>query len=272
MSGAGVVTGRENQFRVRQALSAAVAGLGRAWAEGWAAILVGAAVWGARPFIGQGVQSIAWAVAAGAATLVLTGALARIAVSSDAASAKRLGLGPKGLQLRMTEARLLGAVLLCAVFMAMILSVVALLLLAVFGMAGLDAEAIRVRDWAAVGPGWKLVLLALLTGFALFAVVAMIARLSLFAPATVGRGQMTSLNAIGVVRGRFWPFLTGLVVTAAPKLGLLILSSAGLLSGAAGWVVWAVVLNGLQAPLTMGYLGAAYRRLEHGTPQRHDHG
>jgi len=267
MSGANAVTGGEKPLRMGDLLRAAVAGLVRAWVEGWAAILVCAAVWSLRPFIGAGGQVWGWNLAAVVATLMLTGALARIAISPDAEAAKRLGLGPRGLQLGLTEARLLGAFLLCAVFLAMILSVAALALLAVFGMAGLDAEAIRMRDWSNVGPVWKLVLLALLTVFAFYAVVVMVVRLSLFAPATVGRGQMTSLNGMGITRGYLRPLLAGLVVTAAPKIGLLVLTGAGLISGSAGWVVWAVVLNGLQAPLTMAYLGAAYRRLEHWTPQ-----
>ena len=33
------------------------------------------------------------------------------------------------------------------------------LVLALFGASGLDAEAIKARDWANVGPVWKLVLL-----------------------------------------------------------------------------------------------------------------
>ena len=265
------MTGRDYQLRMGQTLRAAVAGLRRCWNEAWGAILLGAVVWSARNMLPPGMLSAVWTVPAAIATLILVGALARVSISSDAASAKRLGLGPGGIQVRMAEGRLFGAFLLCAVFMAMILSVAALVLLAVFGMAGLDAEAIRLRDWAAVGPGWKLFLLALLTLLCLFAVIALAARLSMFAPATVGRGHMTSLTAISIVRGQFWPFLVGLIVTAAPTLCLL-LFGLGRTGGAAGWAIWAIVISGLQAPLTLSYLGAVYRRLDNDNPQGRDHG
>lgn len=173
-----------------------------------------------------------------------------------------MGLGPAGLQFGRPELRLLGAGLLCAVFLAMILSVVALVLLALFGMAELNAQAIELRQWSAVGPVWKLALLGLVTAFALFAVVAFAVRLSLFAPATIGRGHMVSLQSMSIARGAFWPLLAGLMVTSAPKIGLVLLWGAGLLSGTAGWVVFAVVLTAFQAPLTLAFVGAAYRRLD----------
>jgi len=126
----------------------------------------------------------------------------------------------------------------------------------------LNARAIEMRQWSAVGPAWKLTLLAVVTAFALFAVIAFAVRLSLFAPATIGRGQMVSLQSMSIARGGFWPLLVGLVVTAAPKIALVLLWGAGLLSGTAGWIVFGVVLTGLQAPLTMAFVGAAYRRLD----------
>ena len=252
-------------LRLGQALSAAFAGLPRTWKRAWGAILACAVVWSSA-YLALGAVSLIWAPFGLAGSLVLIGALTRIAVSDDVTGAKRLGLGPAGLQFGLPELRLLGAALLCAVFMAMILSVVALLLLAVFGMAGLDAEAINQRNWVAVGPAWKLALLAVVTLLALFGLLVMGVRLALFAPATLGRGHMVSLNSMGIAQGSFWPLLGGLFVVGLPKIALLILTSAGLLSGLFGWVVWAVVLCGLEAPLTMGFLGAAYLRLEYWTP------
>lgn len=253
-------------LRLGQALSAAFAGLPRAWRGAWGAILVGILVWSSA-WLAPGAARVIWAPFGLMATLALIGGLTRIAISDDRQAAKRLGLGPAGLQFRLPEFRLLGAALLCAVFMAMILSVVALLLLAVFGMAGLDAEAINQRNWAAVGPVWKLALLALVTLLALYGLLVMVVRLSLFAPATLGRGHMVSLNSMGVAQGSFWPLLGGLVVVGLPKVGLLVLAGGGMLSGGGGWTVSAVVLCGLEAPLTMAFLGAAYRQLEYWTPQ-----
>lgn len=237
------------------------------WGLAWGAILVAVVVWSSA-YLAVGVVSLIWAPFAIAASLVLVGALTRIAVSHDAGAARRLGLGRAGLQLGLPEARLLGAALLCAVFIAMILSVVALLLLAVFGMAGLDAEAINQRHWTAVGPAWKLVLLALVTGLALFGLLVMAVRLSLFAPATLGRGHMVSLNSMGIAQGSFWPLLGGLIVVGLPKMALASLMAAGLLSGPLGWILSAAIFCGVEAPLTLGFLGAAYRQLEYWKPER----
>ena len=253
-------------LRLGETLGATVDALPRLWRGGWGAIVAAAVVWGIQP-LAVGAASLIWAPFGLVATLVLAGALGRIAITEDLPQARRLGLGPAGLQFARPELRLLGAGLLCAVFLAMILSVVALVLLALFGMAELNAQAIEMRQWSAVGPVWKLALLALVTAFALFAVVAFSVRLSLFAPATIGRGHMVSLQSMSIARGAFWPLLVGLVVMSAPKIGLVLLWGAGLLSGTAGWIVFAVVLTGLQAPLTMAFVGAAYRRLEPAPPR-----
>lgn len=258
---------RENrQLRLGQALTATLPALIRTWKEAWGAVVVGAVVWSARPFVDGGLVW-AWTLAATAATLVLTGALTRVAVSRDPADARRLGLGPVGLQFAMPELRLAGAAALCAVFLAMIVSVAALVLLAVFGMAGLDADAIQARDWTAVGPAWKLTLLAVLTLGVWFAVIALIVRLSLFASATIGRGQMVSLTSMAITRGVFWPLFAGLIIVAIPKFVLIGLWAGGVLSGAVGWIVWAIVLNAVQGPLAVAYLGAVYRQVEILTPQ-----
>ena len=253
-------------LRPGETLSAAVRALPRLWRGAWGAILLAAVVWSVKP-MSAGAAGLIWAPFGLVATLVLAGALGRIAITEDLPQARRLGLGPAGLQFGRPELRLLGAGLLCAVFLAMILSVVALVLLALFGMAELNAEAIEMRQWSAVGPVWKLTLLALVTAFALLAVVAFSVRLSLLAPATIGHGHMVSLQSMSIARGAFWPLLVGLIVISAPKIGLVLLWGAGLLSGTAGWIVFAVVLTGLQAPLTMAFVGAAYRRLEPAPPR-----
>ena len=253
-------------LRLGETLRATVHALPRLWRGGWGAILAAAVVWGIQP-LAAGVASLIWVPFGLVATLVLAGALGRIAITEDLPQAQRLGLGQAGFQFGRPELRLLGAGLLCAVFLAMILSVVALALLALFGMAELNAQAIELRQWSAVGPVWKLALLALVTAFALFAVLAFSVRLSLFAPATIRRGQMVSLQSMSIARGAFWPLMVGLIVTSAPKIALVLLWGVGLLSGTGGWVVFAVVLTGLQAPLTMAFVGAAYRRLEPAPPR-----
>ena len=270
---------RHRQLPLGETLKAAFAKLPLAWRGAWGAILVCAVVWSVAGWSANAVEA-SWAmigrgvgqIAGLAAGLALAGGLTRIAVSADLDEARRRGLGPAGLQFGWPELRLLGAALLCAVFMAMILSVAALLLLALFGMAGLDAEAINQRNWVAVGPVWKLVLLAVVTLLVAYGVLVMAVRLSLFAPATLGRGHMVSLSSMGVAQGSFWPLLGGLIVVGLPKLVLIGLSAAGLLSGAARDVVSALILSGLEAPLAAVFLGEAYQRLEYWAPDARDPG
>ena len=207
-----------------------------------------------------------WALAAAASTVVAVGALARLSISDDLAQARALGLGPLGLQARLPEARLLGAVLLCLLFLTMICSILVLVVLAIFGMAELNVQAIQARDWAAVGEPWKLGVLAVLAAGAVAIPLLLVVRLSLFAPATLGRRQMVSLNAMGIAYGSFWPLLAGLIMTALPTFVLLILIGTGLLAGRTGGILWALGLIGLQLPLTTGFLGAAYRQLEYWSP------
>ena len=207
-----------------------------------------------------------WGLAVAAATVVAVGALARLSISDDLAGAKTLGLGPVGLQAKLPEARLVGAALLCLLFLTMILSILALVVLAIFGMAELNVQAIQARDWAAVGEPWKLGVLAALAIGAVTIPLLLVVRLSLFVPATLGRRQMVSLNSMGIAYGSFWPILGGLIITALPKIVMLTLIGTELLTGVAGQVVWVLGLVGLQLPLTLGFLGAAYRQLEYWSP------
>jgi hypothetical protein len=78
---------------------------------------------------------------------------------------------------------------------------------------------------------------------------------------------MVSLNSMGIAYGSFWQLLAGLIVTSAPKIALIALIGGGVLTGTAATVAWVVGLVGLQLPLTMAFLGAAYRQLEYWTPE-----
>lgn len=199
-------------------------------------------------------------------SLVVLGALARIGVTPDLAAARRLGLGPIGLQLGLPEARLVGAFLLCLLFLSMILVVLALVVLAVFGTAELDVEAIRAREWAAVGPPWKLAMLAMVGLITTLVPLLLIVRLSLFPQATLGRGQMVSLNSMGIAYGSFWPLTAGLAITAAPSFALAAACAAGWLTPQVCCAAAVLVLVLVQAPLTFAFLGATYRQLEYWTP------
>lgn len=251
----------DRKLNLAQGLVAALAKTTQLWVHAWGAVLLALALWSLAPFV-VGPLRLLWAPFGVIALLVFLGGLGRLAVSENVSEARAIGLGPAGLQLGMGEVRLLGAGLLCAVFMSMILSVVALVLLAAFGVAELDAAAIEADRWAEVGPAWKLTALSVLTLGLGFAVIALAARLSLFVPATLAKARMISLNAIALSRGAFAPLVIGLILTGVPKLVLLVLSGLGLLSGQGSWFVWVAVIALLEAPLTLSFLGWAYRKLD----------
>lgn len=194
--------------------------------------------------------------------VVAFGALTRIGVAEDLAGARALGLGPLGFQFTRTEARLAGASLLCALFLSIILALLGLVALAMFGGAGLDAEAVKARDWAAVGPAWKLILLGCVGLVVLGAPVLFALRLSLFAQATVGRGQMISLTATALTNGSMAPLFAGQVIVGLPILLWLVLAASGVIGGVVVLALGVLILAFIQAPLNATFLGAAYRRLE----------
>lgn len=252
---------------LRAALGRTLRTLPRAWGAAWGVLALTAMLWAGPAFHPlSGPACVAWVMATALASLVAVGALTRVAVSDDAAAAKSLGLGPAGFQFGWPEARLVGALALCLIFLAMVTAVLALVLLAVFGVAELDLDAIRARDWAAVGPAWKLAVLGVVAAGVVALPLLLAVRLTLFAPATLGRGHMVSLNSMGVTHGNLWPLVAGLVVTAAPGLGLIALEHGLFLGDPWAAMVRIGLLWGLQAPLTMAFLGAAYRQLEYWTP------
>lgn len=255
------------RLNLQAALGTTVRALPRLWLGAAGALILCTVLW-LLPVVWpiEAWMRWAWALAAGASALVAVGALARLSIRDDLTEARALGLGPLGLQAKPPEARLVGALLLCLLFLSMIVSILALVVLAIFGMAELNVQAIQARDWAAVGAPWKLGVLAVLAAGAVAIPLLLIVRLSLFVPATLGRRQMVSLNSMGIAYGSFWPLLAGLIATALPKIVLLTLIGTGTLAGRTGEVVWVLGLVWLQLPLTIGFLGAAYRQLEYWSP------
>ena len=248
-------------LRLNAALAEGLGALPRLVRGALGAILLCELVWllplGWKP---EGWGMLLWGLAAGLSTLVALGALVRLSVHQGPGGPE--GLGPLGLQLGRPEARLLGAWLLCLLFLTMILSIVVLVVLAIFGMAELDVEAIQARNWAAVGAPWKLGVLTVVGLGALAIPLLLAVRLSLFAPATIGRRQMVSLTSVALTRGRTWPLLGGLIVTAAPMILLALVVGSGLLSPLAAYGAAVIGLIGVQLPLTLSVLGAVYRQVE----------
>ena len=257
------------RLNLQRALGDALSALPRLWAgaAGALALLLAVAL---IPLFVPEISSSAVAGLNGAGFvlgLVALGALARLSITEDLAAARRLGLGPLGLQFKLPELRLVGAGLLCLIFLAMIVSILGLVVLAIAGGAELDVEAIRARDWAAVGAPWRLAVVAGVVAGAVIIPILLIVRLSLFVPATLGRRQMVSLNSMGIAYGSFWALSAGLLVTALPGILVLSLIGAGVLTGMTAGLVWAVVGATVQLPLTVAFLGASYRQLEYWSPE-----
>ncbi|MDP3405514.1 MAG: hypothetical protein Q8S03_12540 [Brevundimonas sp.] len=255
------------RLNLQVALGATLRALPRLWLGAAGALLVCTAVWLVPVFTSlTGGTGPAWAVAAGLTTLVAMGALARLSVTDDIQGARALGLGPTGLQFGWPEARLVLSALFCLIFLAMIVIVLTLAVLAIFGTAELDIAAIQARDWGSVGAPWKLGLLAALGVAAMLIPLLLAVRLSLFVPATLGRNQMVSLNSMGIAYGSYWPLLAGLILTVLPMAALLALIGTAALAAPVSPVIRVIGLVWLQLPLTLGLLGMAYRQLEYWTP------
>ena len=252
----------------RRALGDALAAMPRLWTGAAGALVLLAAACLAPLFVAGVDGGVAGARGAAAVLgVVAVGALARLSITPSREAARAMGLGPLGLQFKGPELRLIGAALLCLIFLAMIVSVLGVMVLAIAGGAELNVEAIQARDWAAAGPPWRLAVVGGVVAGALIIPLVLAVRLSLFAHATLGRRQMVSLNSMGIAYGSFWPLLAGLIMTGLPKIILIALIGGGVLTGTAATVAWVVGLVGVQLPLTMAFLGAAYRQLEYWSPE-----
>lgn len=252
---------RDRRLRLRAALKASVGAFARL-CSGAAGSLAAAAILLLSGQVSPDTVRPLIALVATAAVLVTVGALARLSITDSVADARALGLGPFGLQFGKVELRLLGASLLCLLFLAMVVALLGLVVLAIFGMAELDVAAIQARDWAGAGAPWKL-FVSIAVGVGAVLVPLMLAgRLSLFVPATVGRRQMVSLTSMSLSAGSGWPLLAGLVITSLPMIGLTLAVGAGLVRGPGASIVGTIVWVGVQLPLTLAFLGAAYRQLD----------
>lgn len=254
------------RLNVVTALGKALGGLPAAWAGAWGVLVFASALIAMPVFV----PLEGWMGWAHTVLLVLTGlsawgALTRIALD------RRRGLGGGGLQFGKAELRIAAGLILNLLLLGLIAGVLTLLVLAVFGLAGLDMKTVLARDWAAFEPR-QMVVLALTALVAVGLPALLVIRLSLFAPASVGRGQTVALNSMGIANGAFWPLLI---------LWLVIAAAAAVMPYAerAAWVAWpmsrliaAFVIPWLWAPMAAGALADAYRQLEYWSPISADTG
>jgi hypothetical protein len=249
------------RFHVSAALIDGLRAVPAVWGRCWAALALLSAVGAlSTAYVDGGAPGAVLAGLLVLAALMAWGAANRATVLGDGAASAGLGAG--GLQFGRIEAAMVVALLLNLLFLVMIAAVLALVALALFGAAGLDPEAVRARDWAAVGPPWKLAVLAAVSAVVLAVPVLLIVRLSLFSQATVGRGQAVSLNTMGIATGSFWRLSILLVLVFAPLVGLSAAAGHGTVFAAGG----AVAAAALWLPFAAGALGGAYRRLEYWKP------
>jgi hypothetical protein len=202
-------------------------------------------------------------VAAGLALVVglmTEGALYRLGVADDAKAARALGLGPLGLQFGLAELRLLAAGVLVALFLGLVGLALAVVLAFAAGwlQVGFDRQ-----EWLSAPEGWRAMAYAGLILVAAWGVLQLAIRLSLYKAATVARRRIVSVSALGLSEHNFWRLLCGLLVAALPSLALLTWRAWG--GGAGVWTgaVLAAVTAFVQAPLSIGFLSEAYRRLEY---------
>jgi len=256
-------------------LKASIGFVPRAYVHAWAGLLLTTAVLGAPLLarLGYLPANAAWIGALWFAALVSfslmrDGALYRLAVSASPAVARARGLGPAGLQFSRPEVRLLAAGLLVTLFLILIAIagfVVSLFVASAAGLSETDWSAIRTPgQFAALGEPWKLgLVLAAPVGAGLVLLILAV-QLLLSAPATIGRERVVSIDALALAQGNALPLIAGLAIVGLPTIAV---AAGGRLSGgghAPGWMAAEFLVAGLvQAPLTAGFLGAAYRALEY---------
>lgn len=199
--------------------------------------------------------------------LVAEGALYRVGVSDSAAGARALGLGPAGLQFGEVEVRLFLAGLTVTLFLTLIAMAAGMAATLTAGILGVDL----LDCWGGLSRGdWRSWASVLAVAAAVWAVFQLAVRLCLYKAATVARGRMVSLNAMGLSEHNFWRLLAGLILVCLPAVALAAWGHGGRAPGP--WFPWiaALVMAFLQVPLAIGFFSDAYRRLEYWRPQAID--
>lgn len=243
------------------ALTRAAGGLPRAWAGAWAVLAFASALIAAPVLVPLGgVAGLAYHGLLAATVLMAWGALTRIALGVGR------GLGPGGLQLGAGEARIAAGLGLNLLFLGLVCAVLALVAVAAAGAAGLDLEAVRSGSWMREGATARTAALGLVGMVLVAAPLLMAMRLSLAAPASIGRGRLVSTNSMGVAHGAFWPLLALWLVIAAGWAALPALHARGGIDWTLARVIGALALPWLWAPISAGALADAYRQLEYWTP------
>lgn len=254
---------------VRQAplwpcLRDAFAFLPRAWAGAWGVLIAFALVLGlgvvslhARPALPSAPVVVGWLLVLVLLKVAVYGALLRLAIFGREARKEGLGIG--GLQFGRPELRMMGASALVFLFLTIVAVglLVAVALITAAAAGGEDGTPSGAAAWVARGVQIGAVLIL----FVLYV------RLALFAPATIGRRRVVSLDALALAQGSFWTLLLGLATCLAPTPMIVVALSGWLPGGPDQAMLAAGALTAwlafVQVPLVAGFLGAAYKRLEY---------
>lgn len=250
------------RLNVAGAMATAVGGMPAAWAGAWG-VLALLSVLIATPAL---VPLEGWMSAAHAGVLAVAGlsawtGLTRIAVAGGVDRARRLGLGAGGLQFGKGEFRVAAGLILNLLFLAVIGGALALVATAVLGVAQVDLLTLRVG----AEPVWKMAAVAVVGAVAVASLTLLVVRLSLFAPASVGRGRIVSLNSMGVAHDAFWPLLVLWLIVAATAAALPLAEGRGWIGWPLSRLIAAAVLPWLWGPFAANLLAAAYGQLEYWT-------
>ncbi len=257
-------------------LGAALAFLPRAWTGAWGAFLLAFGVLAAPifadrvPHAMKGLAAGAWIVTAVIVGVTAQGALYELGVTTSAAEARKLGLGPGGLQFALPELRLLGAGAFVAGFLALVFAAFAVMFAFLLSAEGATLPTIGVVVAAArKGEGWA-IWIAALGLLCAWTLAQLLARLALFKPATIARATLVSIDARSLTQGVFWPLVLGLIPVFAPvaamaawEHGMLGESFVMPVSSRAYTLIRAAFLSLVWLPFGVGFLSYAYNRLEY---------
>ena len=230
---------------VRAALRGAFGFLPAAWRGAWAALILAAVCLALGAFVGHrdpsssGVLHLLAAMASLAATVMLRGALFRMALKS--VGMDRGAPGPGGLQWTATEWRLLGSGLLVAVLVGFAALMWLVILVAVFiALASANSGVVLADPRSFALPlDVRERLIIFVIGLGTLSFLPWIGlRLCLARVATVARQKVQVLSVWGLTRGRVWRLSAAFVAISLPTA--LAVIGAALAARAAGYEGWPV--------------------------------
>lgn len=212
---------------------------------------------------------IATFVAALLAGLMANGALLRLAFADEHPGDGEFKIGPQGFQFGQPELRLLGAILLLALF-GLIAFLFMLLLVIIFTLAML----VTVHGQTALGPATKLPpdVQEMVAGLVLIFALAMLwlaLRVCLYPAATIAQKRIQVFSTWAMTAGSWWRIFAACLVLLIPAFALALL--LGLTSSIpalqAGVAVLSAGVNAfVEVPLFCGLYAHLYKQLRGGAP------